>query len=282
MNGMLLIDKPSGMTSFDVIAVLRKKLRIRKIGHTGTLDPEATGLLLVLAGNATKLVPFMDYAEKEYEAEYVLGYTSDTYDTSGKLTEVPFDKMPEENTILAALQKLTGTLTQVPPKYAAIRVQGKHLYEYAREGKEIEVPSREITVFSHEYLSSEGRIVRVRVRCSSGTYVRSLAHDFGEILGVPAVMGNLRRTSIGRFSVKDALKLEEIPADVRDIRFLTPYEILKDYPYAEWDNTADVIAGKTLKLDRTEDLVMVTHGEDVLAAYENAGNGYYRCKRGLL
>ncbi|MBQ1386236.1 MAG: hypothetical protein IIY75_05520, partial [Erysipelotrichales bacterium] len=113
-------------------------------------------------------------------------------------------------------------------------------------------------------------------------YVRSLAHDFGEILGVPAVMGNLRRTSIGRFSVKDALKLEEIPADVRDIRFLTPYEILKDYPYTEWDNTADVIAGKTLKLDRTEDLVMVTHGEDVLAAYENAGNGYYRCKRGLL
>ena len=282
MNGMLLIDKPSGMTSFDVIAILRKKLRIRKIGHTGTLDPEATGLLLVLAGNATKLVPFMDYAEKEYEAEYVLGYTSDTYDASGKLTEVPFAKMPEENTILAALQKLTGTLTQVPPKYAAIRVQGKHLYEYAREGKEIEVPSREITVFSHEYLSSEGRIVRVRVRCSSGTYVRSLAHDFGKILGVPAVMGNLRRTSIGRFSVKDALKLEEIPADVRDIRFLTPYEILKDYPYAEWDNTEDVIAGKTLKLDRTEDLVMVTHGEDVLAAYENAGNGYYRCKRGLL
>ncbi|MBQ1386640.1 MAG: tRNA pseudouridine(55) synthase TruB, partial [Erysipelotrichales bacterium] len=222
MNGMLLIDKPSGMTSFDVIAILRKKLRIRKIGHTGTLDPEATGLLLVLAGNATKLVPFMDYAEKEYEAEYVLGYTSDTYDTSGKLTEVPFDKMPEENTILAALQKLTGTLTQIPPKYAAIRVQGKHLYEYAREGKEIEVPSREITVFSHEYLSSEGRIVRVRVRCSSGTYVRSLAHDFGEILGVPAVIGNLRRTSIGRFSIKDALKLEEIPADVRDIRFLTP------------------------------------------------------------
>ncbi len=282
MNGMLLIHKPAGMTSFDVIAKLRRKYRISKIGHTGTLDPDATGLLLVLFGNSTKLVPFLDYKDKEYIAEYAIGYTSDTLDMAGNVEKCDVEMIPDVPAIKEALDKLTGNLVQVPPKYSAIRVKGKHLYEYARKGEEIEIPKRNVTVFAHEYLSSNDDKVRVRIVCSSGTYIRSLAYDFGELIRIPSIMASLQRTRIGAFELKNAYTLDTLPESVTDLKLLSPYEILSDYPYEECENPSDIISGKPYVSERKEPLLIMTHKNTVLAAYEKTDRGVYICKRGLL
>lgn len=213
MTGIILIDKPGGWTSHDVVAKLRGILHERRIGHSGTLDPMATGLLVVFAGRATRAVQFAENHEKEYIAGIKLGVVTDTYDTTGSILE------KREASITAGaldrvLERFRGEINQYPPMYSAVKVDGKKLYEYARKGRRVELQPRKVTIHRLERAGADekGDEFTLDIRCSKGTYVRSLCHDIGAALGSGGAMSSLRRTSAGIFSVKDAHTLEEVAA----------------------------------------------------------------------
>jgi tRNA pseudouridine55 synthase len=215
MNGFLLLDKPPGPTSHDVVDRVRRALGVRKVGHAGTLDPFASGLLIVGVGNATKQLQKFVGLDKEYEATFVLGAISETDDPEGpvKRTGADLSGLNDER-VRAAMRAFIGNIEQVPPKYAAIKIGGKKMYEAARQGKPLVAGPRNVRVDAFEVLGPIrpiGPIVnaRVRIRCSSGTYVRALARDLGQALGVGGYVSELRRTKIGPFEVKDATPLAE-------------------------------------------------------------------------
>ena len=209
MNGILLLDKPQGFTSHDVVAKLRGILRERRIGHSGTLDPLATGLLVVFVGRATRAVQFAEGDGKAYLAGLRLGVTTDTQDITGRVLRLCGDAVSEE-ALRAALQAFTGDIVQLPPMYSAIKVGGKKLYEIARSGGEVERRPRPIHIEELSLLGRQGEDCTLRVRCSKGTYIRTLCHDIGQKLGVGGCMSSLRRTAAGRFRVQDAVTLERV------------------------------------------------------------------------
>ena len=204
------IDKPTGWTSFDVVKKLRGIVKVRKIGHAGTLDPIATGLLICLVGKATKRMETFMHMEKTYTGIMRLGETTPSYDAETEVTaRVPIDGLDDEQ-IYAACQEFVGDIEQVPPMYSAIKVKGERLYKKARRGEEIERKARSVSVYAFEVVSRKDKDVSFRVRCSKGTYIRSLAHDVGTKLGVGAHLVALRRTAIGELSVDDAWTLEAL------------------------------------------------------------------------
>lgn len=215
MDGIINIYKEAGYTSFDVVAKLRGILRERKIGHTGTLDPQATGVLPVCIGKATKLCELLLDKEKAYEAVMLLGVTTDTEDMTGTVLTETKAEITEAD-VRDAAKKYTGVYGQVPPMYSALKVDGKRLYELAREGKEIERKPREVEIFENTPLSFETdengfvKTVTLRVRCSKGTYIRSLLRDMGEYLGCGACMKSLVRTQAGAFGIADAVTLDKV------------------------------------------------------------------------
>jgi tRNA pseudouridine55 synthase len=221
MNGLLNIDKPSGLTSHDVVGRVRHILHERRVGHTGTLDPFATGVLLVLVGRATRLAQFLSGTDKEYDAIIRLGYSTET----GDITGAPLSKPQAttgwaENQIETAMASLRGEIEQTPPMYSAKKIAGRKLYELARRGEEVE--RKPIRVCIHQFASirPDGELIKdnrdgtfdfhVRVRCSSGTYVRTLAEDFGKRLGVGAHLAELKRTTVGNFQLTDAITLDQL------------------------------------------------------------------------
>ncbi|HET7521913.1 MAG TPA: tRNA pseudouridine(55) synthase TruB [Bacillales bacterium] len=223
MNGILPLYKPKGMTSHDCVAKIRKLTRQRKIGHTGTLDPDAVGVLPICLGKATKIVQYMSADTKMYEAEITLGTSTTTEDRSGEVVaEQNIGRPLAREEIVAALRKWTGPIEQTPPMYSAVKVRGKRLYEYAREGIEVERPKRAVTIFELTLLddrrqfSGERISFSVRVRCSKGTYIRTLASDIGATLGYPAHMSQLTRTASGPFTVDDCLTLSEVERSAGD------------------------------------------------------------------
>ena len=210
MNGIINVYKEKGYTSHDVVAVLRKIAGQKKIGHTGTLDPDATGVLPVCLGRATKLCDLLTDRDKTYEAVLLLGKTTDTQDISGAiLKEQPTDHLNEAE-VTKVIESFKGTYDQIPPMYSALKVNGKKLYELAREGKTVERKSREVAVYQIHIKEIELRRVRMEVTCSKGTYIRTLCHDIGNLLGTGGCMEELTRTKVGRFELKDSLKLEEL------------------------------------------------------------------------
>lgn len=215
MDGIININKEAGYTSFDVVAKLRGILRERRMGHTGTLDPQATGVLPVCVGKATKLCELLLDKEKAYEAVMLLGVTTDTEDMTGTVLTETNARVTEEE-VRAAAEKFTGVYGQVPPMYSALKVDGKRLYELAREGKEIERKPRQVEIFENTPLAFEKneegfvKTVTLRVRCSKGTYIRSLLRDMGEALGCGACMKSLVRTQAGAFTIETALTLDEV------------------------------------------------------------------------
>lgn len=228
MCGFLLIDKPFGVTSHDVVNQVRRRLGVRRVGHAGTLDPVCTGLLVVAVGPATRLLRFLSLEPKEYEGVMKLGEATSTQDAEG---EVVSSSDPSSITLDAlgdAAQRLVGELQQLPPMYSAVKVGGKKLYEYARAGKEVEREPRTVTVHRFEVHSLEMPLARFRVRCSGGTYVRTLVHDLGESAGVGAHVVELRRTAAGVFRVEDATSPEEASEE----RLLAPEEALEPMPMA--------------------------------------------------
>lgn len=209
MNGVLIVNKPQGWTSHDVVAKLRGIYHEKRIGHSGTLDPMATGVLVVFLGRATRAVELCENDEKEYVAGLRLGMVTNTQDTTGEiLEEHPADVSREA--LEAVLREFTGHLQQIPPMYSAVKIGGRKLYELARKGQSVERKPRHIHIETLELLEQDGRDCLLRVRCSKGTYVRTLCHDIGAALGVGGCMYSLRRTVAGRFSLDDAISLEEI------------------------------------------------------------------------
>jgi len=239
MNGILLIDKPEGWTSNDVVSKLKGVLHERRIGHSGTLDPMPTGLLVVFVGRATRAVQFAESADKRYIAGLRLGLVTDTQDTSGTaISETSCNVSREE--LEEACRMLTGEIEQLPPMYSAIKKNGKKLYEYARSGVEIEREARKITIHSIDILSGEGSDYTLDVHCSKGTYIRTLCNDIGEKLGCGGCMSALRRISAGSFGIDNAHTLDDViaaSAEGRAEQLLIPVDSLFS-AYPEFTATA--------------------------------------------
>jgi tRNA pseudouridine55 synthase len=207
-GGILLVDKPAGMTSHDVVARVRRSTRQRRVGHMGTLDPFATGLLVVLVGRGTRLIPYVNGEPKVYEATIRFGAETDTDDLTGAITrEAP---PPDDASIAEGIPRLTGTIEQLPPAYSAKQVAGQRAYDAARKGKPLELAPVQVTVHDWKLLGRNGADLGVRVTCGSGTYIRALARDLGRLTGSAAHLAALRRTRSGDFDVARAVGMEEI------------------------------------------------------------------------
>ncbi|WP_211146977.1 tRNA pseudouridine(55) synthase TruB [Paenibacillus dokdonensis] len=214
LEGVLAVDKPAGMTSHDVVARTRRILKMKRIGHTGTLDPEVTGVLPLCLGRATRVVEYMQELPKEYEATLRLGLATDTEDLTGNIIEQTDQVSVTPAEVGKVLETFLGTISQVPPMYSAVKVDGKRLYELAREGKTVERKSREVTIYEIEMKDYEWNgpflDVSFRALCSKGTYIRTLCVDIGRALGLPATMVKLTRTMSAGISTSECLTLEEI------------------------------------------------------------------------
>lgn len=280
MNGILLIDKDKGMTSHDVVNKVRRIIGTRKVGHTGTLDPIATGLLPVLAGEATKISDYIVADDKEYIATAVFGNEYTTYDITGDVV-ASTKNIPRKDSIIKYIEKLTGKITQKPPIYSAIKVNGKKLYEYARAGIEVEIPEREVEIFETEILSIKPGEVCFRVKCSTGTYIRSLIQSMGIDLSSYAAMGDLRRTEVGMFKIENAISIDRLEklSEEEINRLLIPLEealsnmkkfIVPDYFYDRIKN------GLQFRMKKTDFSI----GEEVriYCRDEFIGIGYIRLK----
>lgn len=209
MNGIVIVDKPQEWTSQDVTARLRRVFNTRRIGHGGTLDPMATGVLPVFVGRATRGVEFFEHAEKAYEAVLRLGMTTDTEDVFGNILETREVQVSERD-FLGILDLFRGKIQQVPPMYSALKVNGQKLCDLARKGKEVERQPREIEIFELTCLEFTGQTARLRVRCSKGTYIRTLCKDIGEALGCGGCMEALRRVQAGEYTIMEAVPLQEL------------------------------------------------------------------------
>lgn len=208
--GLVNIDKPPGMTSRDVVNAVQRLIRPVKAGHAGTLDPAASGVLVMALGRATRLIEYVQAQGKSYEATFLLGQSSPTLDLESDVTHESDPRRPSIDEIHTAARQWTGTVMQRPPEFSAVKVQGKRAYDLARRGKEVELEPRPILIESIDILSYDYPRLDVRIRCGSGTYIRSLGRDLAESVGTQAVMSYLRRTAVGVFQIENALKLDEL------------------------------------------------------------------------
>ncbi|MEO6067696.1 MAG: tRNA pseudouridine(55) synthase TruB [Gemmatimonadota bacterium] len=276
MNGALLVDKPAGVTSHDVVAIVRRVLGQRSVGHTGTLDPFATGLLVILVGKATRLSRFLDGLPKVYAGTVRLGQGSDTDDATGTLTPArptTHDPRPGRDQVAAALQEFVGTSDQMPPTYSAKKIDGERAYKRAREGKEVVLQPAAVTVHTADLLRYEWPDAEIRVSVSAGTYIRSLARDLGGKLGTVAHCASLRREAIGEFRVDAAISLEVLQDGVAEGRTggkFTPLELVAHLPRQEVTEAelVDLGHGRAIAGRVAEGTTALVHEEQLIAIAE--------------
>ncbi len=233
VNGVLVVDKPKGITSFDVVRDVRRALKVKKVGHTGTLDPMATGVLPICLGDGTKIAQFITEATKAYDATVKLGSTTDTLDAEGKVRETKPVPALNRELIEGALQKFRGTFAQTPPMYSAVKIGGKRLYELARAGEEVERAARQVTVLELTLRDFSADEIQLSVHCTKGFFVRTLAAEIGEALGCGAHLCALRRTHSGPFLLAQAIPLAELLAagpELAQSRLVGLNDSLKDLP----------------------------------------------------
>ena len=279
MDAVILLNKPAGMTAFDAVAKCRRIFHERKIGHTGTLDPEASGLMIILLGKYTKLLPYCVKNHKAYQATLKLGEMTDTEDIWGTIINTKTPSIHTEAEIDNAVQSLTGDILQVPPMYSALKKDGKKLYEYARQGIEIEREARPVHISTLEVEKIDETNYRMNAVVSSGTYIRTLITDFGKQLDELAIMSSLIRTKIEHLSLKDACTFEDLESGVS---FLSPIQVIDPtYKIVETDRVMDIKNGKRIKLDIFDPQVIFTSNGELLAAYALQEDGLYHCLRGL-
>jgi tRNA pseudouridine55 synthase len=286
MDGLLLIDKPTGQTSFDVIRRLRKVADTRKIGHTGTLDPQASGLLPLVVGKCTKLAQFLALDVKEYDFELELGVETETGDSEGEaVRECPWEHVTEE-ALGEAAGGFVGEIEQVPPIYSAIKVDGRRAYDLAREGEDVEMEARQVVVESLEVVGFEPPRVRLHTRCGAGTYVRALVRDLGVEVGSCAYTTAIRRTTVGSFHLEEATPLDEITPDNVASILLPPVEMMRDLPayHASERECADLSYGRSFhpaefRVDVDSHVAVIDeHGELAAVTQAVEQNGLFRLK----
>ena len=271
--GIAVVDKPAGLTSHDVVAKARKIFGTRKVGHSGTLDPDATGVLVLGVGRATRLLQFLTGLPKSYKGEIVFGEETSTLDSSGEVTHIHDMSGLTLSDVRKATKCFLGEIEQIPPMVSAVRIKGKRLYEIAREGNEIERPARSVRVDRFEvYPTEDSKVYEVFVDCSSGTYIRSLAADLGLVLGGGAHLRNLRRTQVGSFGEDEALPLEEIVLQ-KPIEGMRDFEMVR----VDEDTRKEVSYGrvfdrKRLELEKQGPWVLVDYSGQLLAVYKEHGD----------
>ena len=273
-SGIINVYKEKGFTSFDVVAKLRGILKTKKIGHTGTLDPDAEGVLPVCIGRATKVCDILTDKDKVYEAVMLLGVETDTQDTSGEvLKELPVEV--SEEAIKEAILSFVGVYAQVPPMYSALKVNGKKLYELAREGKTVERKARNVQIFSIEILEMDLPRVRMSVHCSKGTYIRTLCHDVGQKLGCGGCMDKLLRTKVGVFELADTLKLAEIDALAKESlveeRIISVDELFEDYTKVWMKQEFDVVVHNGNRVKKRMFEEKLSSNAERLRVYDSRG-----------
>lgn len=279
MNNVLYVNKPRGITSFDVCFKLRKVLNTRKIGHTGTLDPMAEGVMVVLFDNATKANQFIVTHNKKYHAHVIFGVSTDTLDITGNIIKESDFVVPERQEIIDVLNSFKGKSLQEVPITSAVKVDGKRLYEYQRQNKQVKLPVREIEVLSIELDSIYKNGFSFICEVSSGTYIRALVRDILSILQLDGCLSALKRLSLGDVTIDDCDCLDDILNGSYHLHDL--YEILsKQYETIEYENIDDIKNGKKIKLDSNNEEVLICHDKEVLAIYKK-DNNLYRCLRGL-
>lgn len=210
MRGILLVNKAKNMTSHDVVAILRRKLKIKRIGHTGTLDPMVTGVLPICIGNATRVSQYIMDQGKTYIGSLKFGKSTTTYDSYGQNVDFSDKTSFSEEEILGAISNFTGTIEQTPPIYSAIKISGKKLYDYARQDEDIDIPKRKVNIYSFDLLEKKEDGFVFKVHCSKGTYIRSLVHELGLFLGTYAYMEELTRVKVGEFSLEECIDIDKI------------------------------------------------------------------------
>lgn len=280
MGNVLYINKPSGISSFDVCFKLRKVLGTKKIGHTGTLDPNATGVMVVLYENGTKANQFLVTDTKEYIAKVKLGIETDTLDIVGNIVKEEKCIMPNKETLIDCLNSFLGESKQVVPITSAVKVDGKRLYRYQLENKQVELPIRDINVYEIELLEIGDDYFTFRSKVSSGTYIRALMRDILAKLNLVGTLQDLKRTYVDTISINECDRLEDVlngNYTSRDI-----YDILKrKYVTYNVTNKEDVVNGKRIKIDSNEEKLLMVYEDKVLAMYQKDGSEY-KCLRGLL
>lgn len=269
MHGLIIVNKEKDWTSRDAVNKISKILNTRKVGHTGTLDPLATGVLVVAIGEGLKLVDSLTSDTKEYIAEVSCGISTDTLDVLGNIIEEKDNFILDSNTIKETLNTFLGQSLQEVPLYSSIKINGKRLYEYAREGEEVELPKREIEIFSIELLEVKEKTFSFKVKVSKGTYIRSLIRDIGIKLNIPCCMKNLKRIKQGNFDIENAVTLEDI--EQGHFKVIPFYEILSNYPMIEVDDYIEnkIRNGRILENRYQDDkIVFINKKKEVLAIYE--------------
>ncbi len=279
MNGFLLLDKPKGITSYGVVARVKKELNLQKCGHTGTLDPDATGLLVVALGDATKTIRLLNEQEKSYQATIVFGYDSNTLDAYGTITrDIPmqFDEMA----LKEALEILKEKEVQIPPMVSAIKVSGTKLYEYERKHQEVELPKRPVKIYDMKQIGSLKAInghleIEIQITCSKGFYVRSFARDLGQLLGGCAIIKELRRLSSGSFTIENAVPLQQISC----ARIYSMEEVFPFF-HLEVNEFTARLAKNGVVLDerqiQTEEPFYVCYNQKIIALYEPIAQFKYK------
>ncbi|MCM1371215.1 MAG: tRNA pseudouridine(55) synthase TruB [Clostridium sp.] len=269
MNGILVVNKSKGITSRDVVNSVSKLLHTKKVGHTGTLDPLATGVLVLTVGTATKLSEFITHEYKEYIAEVILGIKTDTLDITGNVLE-EMNVNIEKNEIVNIILSMKGKYLQEVPLYSAIKINGKKLYEYARSGISVELPKREVEIKNINIIDNikyENGKVYFKIKCevSKGTYIRSLIRDIAEKLGVIGVMSNLQRTKVGDFDIESSYTLQDIENNNFNIISISKYLKFKEVVV---DNENDIINGKILDNIYNEPIIFKNKSNELLAIYK--------------
>jgi tRNA pseudouridine55 synthase len=222
-SGVLLVDKKAGITSHDVVDRFRRRAKVKKAGHTGTLDPLATGLLVLCVGKATRLQAYLMGMEKTYEGTIQFGWATDSYDATGEPAGEAVEANVESVDFAPHVATFTGEIEQMPPAFSAKKIDGVRAYALARKGEEVKLQPKRVTVHEFTILAVEGSRVRFRVRSSAGTYMRSLAHDLGQAVGIPAHLKELRRTAIGRFDVKDSIDFDRMAESGPEVILASPH-----------------------------------------------------------
>lgn len=278
MNGIICVNKPQNFTSFDVVAIMRRVCRTKAIGHGGTLDPMATGVLPLFVGNATKAADILPDDTKQYKASFRLGITTDTQDISGKILSQCECDIPRE-TVEKALGNFRGDILQLPPMYSAVQVNGQRLYDLARQGKEVERTARKINVSHIELLSYSGNEGELLIDCSKGTYIRTLIHDMGQLTGAGAAMTELVRTRAGIFTLSDCYDLEKLRGMINDEngekeveKLLTPLDkLFVGYPKINLDEKQTVLYKNGVVLDAGR-IAGISANDGFYSVYDDSGN----------